>query len=119
LKTEKNKEGFKMAKLKETKELVSFVCALANSIGKISANGKPALRDIMHLVPLIHKLPTAMDGIADIPQEIKAMSEADVVALVQSIKDDLDLPQDKIEAAIEDSLDVAVKLYSLAQKLRV
>lgn len=108
-----------MAKLKETKELLGFVCALANSIGKIGENGKPALRDIMHLVPLIHKIPTAMDGIADIPQEVKAMSEADLAELVQSIKDDLDLPQDKVEAAIEDSLDVAVKLYALAQKLRV
>lgn len=108
-----------MAKLKETKELVSFVCALANSLGKIGENGKPALRDVMHLVPLMYKIPTAIDGVDDIPQEVKAMSEADLAELVQSIKDELDLPQDKIEAAIEDGLDVAVKLYALAKKLRV
>lgn len=108
-----------MAKMKELKEAVGFVCSLANSIGKMSENGTPTLRDAMHLVPLLYKLPTAIDGASEIPAEVGAMSEEDLAALVQSVKDDLDLPQDKVEAAIEDGLDVAIKLYALAKKLRV
>lgn len=107
-----------MAHVKELKEAVSFICSLANSIGKMAEKGQPTLADMMHLAPLMYKIPSAVDGIGEIPAELKSMSAAELDGLVQSIKDELDLPQDKVEKAIEDGVDIAVKLYLLAEKLR-
>lgn len=114
----KRKRGNKMAKAKELKEALGFICALANSIGKMAEKGKPTLSDMVHLAPLMYKIPSAVDGIDQVPQEMKELSEEDLKELVQMIKDDLELPQEKIEMALEASLDIALKLYALAQKLR-
>lgn len=107
-----------MAKAKELKEVLSFICSLANSIGDVAEDGKMNLADATHLVPLLYKLPSAVDGMAEIPSEVSELSQEDVEELVKMVKDELDIPQDKIEDAIEDGIDLCLRLYALAQKLR-
>lgn len=103
-----------MAKAKELKEALSFICSLANSIGKIAEDGKNAT----HLIPLLYKIPSAVDGMSEIPAEVAELSQEDIEELAQMVKDELDIPQDKIEAAIEDGIDLCLRLYALAQKFR-
>lgn len=107
-----------MAKAKELSEALKFICALANSIGEVAEDGKMDLRDATHLMPLLYKLPSAVDGIQEIPSEVAELSSEDIAELAQMVKDELDLPQDKVEAAIEESIDLCLRLYALAQKLR-
>lgn len=107
-----------MAKAKELKEALSFICSLANSIGEIAEDGKMNLADATHLIPLLYKLPSAVDGMSEIPAEVAELSQEDIEELAQMVKDELDIPQDKIEAAIEDGIDLCLRLYALAQKFR-
>lgn len=107
-----------MEKAKELSEAIKFVCALANSIGEIAEDGKMTLADATHLVPLLFKLPAAIEGMDQIPSEVSELSSADLAVLMQMVRDDLDLPQDKIEIAIEDAIDICLKLYGLAQKIK-
>lgn len=103
---------------KELKEALKFVCALANTIGEVAKDGEISLGDATHLIPLLYKLPSAVDGMAEIPAEVKELSGEDLAELGQMVKDELDLPQDKVEMAVEDGIDIALKLYALAQKLK-
>lgn len=103
---------------KELKEALKFVCALANSIGEVAKDGEISLGDATHLIPLLYKLPSAIEGVANIPAEVKELSADDLAELAQMVKDELDLPQDKVEFAIEEGIDICLKLYALAQKLK-
>jgi hypothetical protein len=105
-------------KSKELKEALKFICALANSIGEVAKDGEINLGDMPHLVPLLYKLPSAIDGMAQIPEEIKELTAEDMAELSAMVKDELDLPQDKIEEAVEQGLDICLKLYALANKLK-
>jgi hypothetical protein len=107
-----------MAKAKELKEVLSFLCALANTIGEVSEDGKVSKSEALALLPLLYKVPSAIDGIGEIPDEVADLSQEDIEELAQMVKDELDLPQDKIEDAIEDGIDLCLRLYALAQKLR-
>lgn len=103
---------------KELGEMLKFVCALADGIGEAAKDGSVTLGDAAHLIPLLYKLPSAADGIAEIPAEVADLSQDEVAALVAMIKDELDLPQDKLEMAIEDALEIGIKIYALVQKLK-
>lgn len=103
---------------KEIGEVLKFVCALANCIGEAAKDGEVSLGDAAHLIPLLYKLPAAVEGISEIPAEASDMSGDEIAALVAMIKDELDLPQDKIEMAVEEGLDLSLRLYALVQKLR-
>ena len=107
-----------MAKAKELKELLSFMCSLANAIGEASDDGKISRGEVIGMLPLLYNVPSAFDGITEIPSEVADLSQEDIEELAQMVKDELDLPQDKIESAIEDGIDLCLKLYALAQKLR-
>jgi hypothetical protein len=107
-----------MAKAKELKEVLLFLCALANTIGEVSEDGKVSKVEALALLPLLYKVPSAIDGIREIPDEIADLSQEDIEELAKMVKDELDLPQKKIEIAIEDGIDICLRLYALAQKLR-
>lgn len=107
-----------MAEVKELKEVLGFVCALANGIGEAAKDGKVSLGDATQLIPLLYKLPAAVDGMSEIPAEAKDLSQDEVDELAKYIKEELDLPQDKVEMAVEEGLDIALKLYALVQKLK-
>jgi hypothetical protein len=104
---------------KELGEVLKFVCALANGIGEAAKDGEVSLGDATHLIPLLYKLPSAVDGLGELPAEAKDLSGDEIAALAAMVKDELDLPQDKIEMAVEEGIDVALKLYALVVKLRV
>ena len=103
---------------KELGEVLKFVCALASSVGEAAKDGEMSLGDAAHLIPLLYKLPAAAEGMGEIPAEAKDLSQDEIDALIKMIKEELDLPQDKIEMAVEDALDICLKLYVLVQKLR-
>jgi hypothetical protein len=46
------------------------------------------------------------------------LSQDEVDELVKMIKDELDLPQEKVESGIEDALSIAVQIYALVIKLK-
>ena len=107
-----------MSGIKEISEVVKFVCALGNAIGEAAKDGQVSLGDAAGLIPLLYKLPSAVDGIDQIPAEVKDLSEDEMAELAQLVKDELDLPQDKIEGAIEDAVGIAIQLYALVVKLK-
>lgn len=111
----KRKKGIKM---KELTEAVEFVVSLANGLGKAAEDGEVGAGDFAYLLPLLYKLPSAVDGVGKIPAELKEIDAEKMSVLTEMVKEKLDVPQDKIELAVEGGLDIAVRLYALVQKLK-
>lgn len=107
-----------MSGIKELSEAVKFICAVANAIGEAAKDEEISLGDAAHLVPLLYKLPSAVDGISMIAEEAADLSQDELDELVKMVKDDLDLPQDKVEQGIEEAVAIAVQIYSLVKKLK-
>ena len=105
-----------MSNIKELSEVVEFVCSLANVVGTAAEDGKITIGDATHLIPLLYKLPSAVDGIAEI--SFADLSLSDLELINKKIRDNLDLPSEKVELAVEEALEIALKLYTLVQKLR-
>lgn len=107
-----------MAGIKEISEVVKFICAVANTIGEAAKDGEVSVGDAAHLIPLLYKLPSAVDGIAEIANEARDLSQDELDQIAAMVKDELDLPQDKVESAIEDALSIGVQIYALVVKLK-
>jgi hypothetical protein len=105
-----------MSSVKEISEAVEFVCALANAVGEAAEDGKITMGDAAHLIPLLYKLPSAVEGLSDV--SFADLSLSDLEALNAKVKESLDLPADKVECAIEEAFDISLKLYNLVQNLR-
>lgn len=104
--------------IKELSEVVKFVCAMANGIADAAKDGQISLGDAAHLVPLLYKLPSAADGLSEVPLEVADLSQDEIIAISALVKEELDLPQDKIEMAVEEAIDIAISIYMLVQKLK-
>lgn len=106
-----------MSNIKELSEVVSFVCALANGIAESAKDGALTIGDAQYLFPLLSRLPSAVSGFDKIPDELKDLDDSEIEEIKKLVQDELDLPNDVLEASIENSIEVAIQLYSLVKKL--
>jgi len=105
-----------MAGIKETKELMLFSIGLAEAIDSVTQDGWQ-LKDIFTLIPPLSKLPGAIIGIEDVPEEIADLDEAERAELVEAIKE-LDFVSNNSEAIAEQAIRVGVELGNLIQLMR-
>ena len=105
-----------MSAVKELSEAVEFVCALAVSVAEAAEDGRITLGDTRHLIGLMYKLPSAVDGLGDIVLADLSLEDMEVIS--EKVKSSLDLKNDKVEMAIEGAIDLTLQLYNLVQKLR-
>lgn len=104
-----------MAGIQQTQELLDAVVALANAGGRIFEDGKFELSEIAELVSPLIKLPTALAGIGEVPVELQDLDQAESDQLIQFVKDNLDLPDDKAELAVVDALKIGASIYQFVK----
>jgi hypothetical protein len=102
-----------MANIKETKELVSWVCGLGNALGTSLEDGKISLTDLFKFVAVLNSSSAAFQGIDAIPTELKDVDEAEKNELLALVKAEFDIPQDSVEKYAEAGLVAASKLYDV------
>ena len=107
-----------MAGVKELKDVVKFVCVLASGVAEAAADGKPTLGDVAHVMPVLYALPAAAEGLDEVPAELKDLSGDELAELSETVKEALELPSEKVEEAVEEIVDCALKLYSVIAKLK-
>jgi len=78
------------------------------SIGEALADGI----DIGDIVALMD-LPAAIDGIKEVPAEVADLDEAELEEINDFIKTEFDLPDEDLEAFIEEALSWALSTYKL------
>jgi len=102
--------------IKETKDAMLFGISLAMAIDESTQDGFQ-WTDVLSLVPPMTKLPAAIDGITEVPNEIADMDEEERAELVSAIKD-LDFVSEGSEEIAEQALRVGVEIGSLILKIR-
>jgi len=86
--------------IQETKDVLEFGIAAANVVSKQLADGFQ-ITDAIAMVPVVVKLPSALSGIKDVPKELGDLDDGEKAELSSMIKEKLDLPDDKVEEAVE------------------
>jgi hypothetical protein len=102
---------------KETKDLVSFFASLANAVDLATADGLQAA-DFALFMGAIGKIPAAIDGISEVPKEVKDLDAAEKAEIIAQLKAELDLRDDVLEGILEEGLTIGVGLWGLVEKIR-
>lgn len=107
-----------MAALKETKELLSLVFALAKTTEKALEDGKLGLDDASLFFGLLPAFGPAFDKISEIPTELGNLLAEDADELVAWVGEEFDLEDDNLEAIIEKSLGVIANVWEVVKLIR-
>jgi hypothetical protein len=105
-----------MAGIQETKDVISAGIAFGEGLGKALEDGAIGVGDIGHFIEVVVRLPEALEGINEVPVELKDLDEAELAELVTFIGEEFDIPQDEVEAKIEDTLIFMLELYRYLDK---
>lgn len=104
-----------MVDIVQTKKLIGVVCKLANAGGSILQDGKVGINDLSYVWSLLMDADIqaiATLDMAVVAKELGELSEAELEVLRAFVVARLDLPQDNVEATIEQALALGLKLYS-------
>ena len=108
-----------MADYKDLKEALDFALSAAMVIDKNLQDGFQ-WTDVFSLVPVLSKLPNAIDGIENVADELDALAEDEEgrAALIQYVKDLYDIDDDSAEALVEQGVRAGVEIGVLVMLLR-
>lgn len=103
--------------VKELKEVVAFVVELGNGLGASLADGRIGYGDLMNIFGALRALPSAVDGMAEIPKELADLDAAEKVELCTLVEERLNLPQEWLEPVAEKAVCLGVALAEFLVKL--
>lgn len=96
--------------IQETKEVLAFGFALGDAFAGALQDGDIDFADIVEFIPVLQKLGDAVSGLGNVPAELGDLSEVEYQELVDYVKEEFDLPNDKIEEYIEKGFAAGLKL---------
>lgn len=101
----------------ELKELLAFGLSLGLAVEKsLADDGKISFSDVGKFYRPATKIPAAFAGIHLIPGELKDLGESERKELIDYVTTEFDIGNDRIEAVVEESLNIAlgaVRIVSL------
>ena len=108
-----------MADYKDLKEALDFALSTAMVVDNNLQDGFQ-WTDVFSLVPVLSKLPVAVEGIENVPDELEAMQndEEGRAELIAYVKDLYDIDDDHAEALVEQGVRAGVELGILVTLIR-
>ena len=100
------------------KNLLAFVISLGEAIDKATADKKVNMLDVPLLIEPLMKAGPAFSEFQKALDEFKDASASELAELAEFVENDLALRSERTEDLIEESFDVALKLYSIVQAFR-
>jgi hypothetical protein len=104
--------------IKETKEAISEIIALANAGDAAAKDGKIDFADLPLLIGIVPKIQPAIDGSGLIPKELGDLSSAEAAELISQISVELVIGDVKAKEIISQSLETIASIAKLVQKIR-
>lgn len=98
--------------IEKTKKIVHFACGFTEQVVHSTKNGWQ-LTDVFDFFDEISEIPGVARSLGEVKKEIEDMSPAERIELYEYVRDTFDLPDEKLEAAIEHSLEFALAGYKL------
>ena len=110
------KQEVQVAELKNTGELLSLVACLGSAVGNSLEDGKFDASDIANFLVAIGKLPDAVEDVALVSEELTNATSEQLDELHSLFEADFDIPQDELEAAVEDHIELGLDILDLVRK---
>jgi hypothetical protein len=104
--------------IKETKEALSAIIALANVGDMAAKDGKIDFADLPLLIGVVPKIQPAIDGSGLIPKELGDLSSAEAAEVIAFVGSELAIGDVKAKEIISQSLVVIAEIAKLVQKIR-
>ena len=105
-----------MEGITELKEALLTAAKFGNAVGRSLVDGKIGIGDIAEFIPAVISLPAALEGISQIPAEVKDLTEEELEELRVFINTEFDIPQEATEDMIEDHIALLRSMYVLVTK---
>lgn len=105
-------------KMKELKELINLVLVGIDAGKSVMADGKIGVDDLSALLMLAPALQPALEGIGDIPQELKDMKEEDVAELAAYVMGRLAVDNDKAKEVVAAAIKVILAVYAIIKAVQ-
>ena len=99
--------------IKETKELLEFGFKLQGAIVDAAADGQVNLADAPLFFPPLMASVKAFGGIQGVSAELVNLDEVEKAELLDFVREKFDLPDDKLEMLIEDTIAATLDLVKL------
>lgn len=96
------------------KQVVHMGCTFGGAVAASLEDGQWSFSDVHFFLPVVTSVASALTDIQKVPEELKNMTPEEFDELRAYLKTELELPDDKMEAAIELGCDVGLKLLQLA-----
>jgi len=107
----------------ETNDAVLLLAYFGNGYGKSLEDGKFSFsNDLLNFAPVLPQIIPAFSGASQIPKELAELDAEDNASIQQTLEDAFDIPQDRVEDFVEDTVSLALtgtrklSLYSYAVK---
>ena len=104
--------------VEELTDVVKFAIDLANGLIYAYADGKLTIADLSHLLSPMMSLPAALTGVGNVGAEIKDLTEEEVGELLEMIKEDLQVTDEKAKAIIAVSIKLIMAIYELVNTVK-
>lgn len=99
--------------IKETKDVVVFLCKATNAVlESINDDGKITISDVFKFGGAATALFPALSGINQVPKELADLDPIETDELIQLVKDELELDTD-VKAVVEKALKIASQIKEL------
>ncbi len=106
-----------MLGITNVKKIVKFACDFAKQITESLADGWQ-WPDAFAFVDEMTQLPGVAKSLSSAAPEIADLDPLERAELVQYLKTEFDIPNDKVEDLIEDAFAFALSIISLVEKFR-
>lgn len=104
-----------MSDTKELKEAIKFVIELGNGLGKSLEDDKFTFGDVLNFLPAVIAVPAAFGGISEIPNELNDLDETERLDLIEFVRSELDIEQEKAELIAEQAFLVLTQIFELVK----
>ena len=102
----------------ETKEMVTFIAALVNGIGRTLEDGEVSWWDARHFIDAFSCASDAVTDAGKIMCEIADMNAGERHQLILHFSQEVDIPQDWAEAVIEWVFEIGIGITKILELLR-
>lgn len=102
----------------QLKNVLSFVMTLGEAIDISLADGKITLADAINFFNVLKVAGPAFQNFDELKKELDSLDEAKSKELQAFVKENFDLAEDNIEAAVEQGLAVISSLYLFLKGLK-
>jgi len=99
--------------IENIKKLIKGICAFGNAGGSILEDGKVSISDIGALKYLVGAKDLLDVDVKALLEEFKDLDEQEKVVILSEIEAEFDIPQDEVEAKVEDAFALGLKAIDI------